>query len=271
MLSLAFRWWGCFTPAALKHLPRTEENFLTLRCPMWWNGGGFWCKLELLVTPKIVNRQSKQMSKKQQVKKKRLPFSSSSAKMRKDDQNDSTVQGCSWTRAYALRAYLQIDLGFEESEAGTVVPVRIDVCQHHGKECGCLPVPGQLPTSWLAELRRHSKKHNRSQSRVRQYFCDAAKKFADSGFWFNWLRNCTLAGFHQGWDFVRAQRSPWLALEFSRETEIFQTPIGQGNAAALPQSGAETGSSLLTAAISSAHHSRKWRVSSSKSDAEEPA
>lgn len=58
-------------------------------------------------------------------------------------------------------AYLQIDLGLEESEAGTVVSVRIDVCQHHSEERGCLPVPGQLPTSRLAELRR---KHNHSRS-----------------------------------------------------------------------------------------------------------
>lgn len=67
-------------------------------------------------------------------------------------------------RACALKAYLQIDLGLKESKAGTVVSVWIDVCQHHSEERGCLPVPGQLPASRLAELRRHSKKDNHGQS-----------------------------------------------------------------------------------------------------------
>lgn len=61
----------------------------------------------------------------------------------------------------ALRSNLQIDLGLVESKAGAVVSVRIDVCQHHGEESGCFPVPGQPPTSRLAKLKRYlMKKHS---------------------------------------------------------------------------------------------------------------
>lgn len=84
------------------------------------------------------------------------------------------------------------------------------------------------------------------------------------------LRNCSvLVGNVILSELSGCRVSLWSFLQ--RRAEIFQTSIRRGNAAVLPPSRAETGSSLLTAAISAAHHSRKWRVSSSKSDAAEPA
>ncbi len=69
---------------------------------------------------------------------------------------DSSVQD--WTLPFVcvcvhvLQSYLQIDLSLVESEAGAVVSVWIDICQHNCEERGCFPVPGQPPTSRLAEL-----------------------------------------------------------------------------------------------------------------------
>lgn len=37
--------------------------------------------------------------------------------------------------------------------------VWVDVCQHHGEEGGCLPLPRQPPTSRLAELKTHTETH----------------------------------------------------------------------------------------------------------------
>lgn len=56
--------------------------------------------------------------------------------------------------------YLQINLSLIESEAGTVVSVWIDICQHNSEESGCFSVPGQPPTSRLAELKRSKIKHH---------------------------------------------------------------------------------------------------------------
>lgn len=54
-----------FTPTALKTSGKKREKSLQSDCPMCWNNSGFWCKLQLPVTPKNLNqaiKQSKQMT-----------------------------------------------------------------------------------------------------------------------------------------------------------------------------------------------------------------